>query len=298
MANITESMGRVGIWTLAFDTVPSSEMVEGARELEDMGFRAVWIGETLGRDPFVNAALMLSGTSELNLATGIANIWARDAMTMANLNRSLNELSGGRFLLGIGVSHHNLVEWVRKHDYSRPYSRMKEYLDLMDKARLIGVGPETEPSRVLAALGPKMLALAAERAAGAHPYLVPPEHTHLAREALGQAWLAPEQMVVFETDPPAAREIARANLDVYLQLPNYANNLVRLGYSAEAIAGADDSVVDALVAWGDEQAVADRVRAHLDAGADHVCVQVLTESGSGLPLEEWRRVAEAVSGLA
>ncbi len=291
----TEAMGRIGIWTGAFDGSPSSAMAQAAGELESLGFTGLWIPETVGRDPFVNAATILNATERLNVATGIANIWARDPMSSKSLNHSLNEASGGRFLLGLGVSHHTLVGWVRKHDYSKPYTRMKEYLEAYEASMFRAVGPAEEPQVVLAALGPKMLRLAAEQTAGAHPYFVPPEHTAIARETLGaDSWLAPEQMVVLETDPAAAREIARQHMQVYLDLPNYANNLVRLGYDAEEISGASDRVVDAVVAWGDEDAVKARVQAHLDAGADHVCVQVLEADARAIPMGGWRRVADAL----
>ncbi|MEM8902151.1 MAG: LLM class F420-dependent oxidoreductase [Actinomycetota bacterium] len=291
----TAAMGRIGIWTGVFDGSPSSAMAEAAQELESLGVRGLWIPETVGRVPFVNAATMLHATEHLNVATGIANIWARDPMSAKSLNHSLNELSGGRFLLGLGVSHHTLVGWVRKHDYSKPFTRMAEYLEAYDKSMFRAVGPDDEPQVVLAALGPKMLGLAAEQTAGAHPYFVPPEHTVIAREALGpDSWLAPEQMVVFETDPAVAREIARQHMQVYLDLPNYANNLVRLGYDADDISGASDAVVDAIVAWGDEDAIAARVNAHLDAGADHVCVQVLEADARAIPSAGWRRLADSL----
>ncbi|MEM9037319.1 MAG: LLM class F420-dependent oxidoreductase [Actinomycetota bacterium] len=291
----TEAMGRIGIWTGVFDGNPSSVMAEAAAELEQLGFRGLWIPETVGRDPFINAAVILQATEQLNVATGIASIWARDPMTSKALNQSLNEAYDGRFVLGLGVSHHTLVGFVRKHDYSKPYTKMKEYLEAYGARMFRAVGATDEPEVVIAALGPKMLQLAAEQTAGAHPYFVPPEHTVLAREAIGpDSWLAPEQMVVLETDPSTAREIARQHMKVYLDLPNYANNLVRLGYDAEEISGASDRVVDAIVAWGDEDAVKARVQAHLDAGADHVCVQVLEADGRAIPMEGWRRLADAL----
>ncbi len=292
----TEAMGRIGIWTGVFDAHPSAKMAEAAAELEEMGVTALWIPETVGRDPFVNASVILQGTQRLNVATGIANIWARDAMSAKSINHSLNEMSGGRFLLGLGVSHHTLVGFVRKHDYSKPFTQMKEYLEAYSQRMFRAVGAATEPQVVIAALGPKMLALAAEAADGAHPYFVPPEHTAQAREALGpDAWLAPEQMVLFETDPATAREIARAHVKVYLDLPNYQNNLVRLGYDRQAVSDGADEVVDAIVAWGDEDAIRTRTQAHLDAGADHVCVQVLQADPAAIPIEGWRRATEALA---
>src|SRR3954449_3098803 len=194
-------LGRVGIWTGVLDAVPSAEAQRIAGTLEELGFPTLWIPETLGRDPFVTATLLLSATSQLNIATGIANIYARDAVTMANTQRSLEEAFPGRFLLGLGVSHEHLVDRVRKHDYSRPYSKMVEYLEDMDGAIFRAVGPADRPATVIAALGPKMLKLAAEKADGAHPYFVPVEHTVEARAILGpDPILAVEQMVVLDTD--------------------------------------------------------------------------------------------------
>ncbi|MFT7647985.1 MAG: putative F420-dependent oxidoreductase [Candidatus Poriferisodalaceae bacterium] len=291
----TIDIGRVGLWTGALDQLPSSESVEWVAEAEALGYGAMWIPETVGRDPFITASILLGGTTNIAVATGIANIYARDPMTMANTQRSLEEAFPGRFLLGLGVSHHTLVEWVRKHDYSKPLSYMREYLAAMDKAMFKAHGPAIRPDTVLAALGPKMLELAAGSTAGAHPYFVPVEHTALARETMGpDARLYPEQMVVLETDPAKAREIARTHMAVYLGLPNYANNLIRLGFTAEELAdGGSDKVVDAIVAWGDEAAIAERIQAQFDAGADHVCVQTLTKSADDIR-PAWRALAPAL----
>src|SRR5437660_849458 len=194
-------LGRVGIWTGVLDSVPSAEAQRHAVQLEELGFPTLWIAEAVGRDPFVTATLLLSATSRLRVATGIANIYARDALTMANTQRSLEEAFPGRFLLGLGVSHQHLVDRVRHHDYSKPYSQMVQYLDEMDAAVFRAVGPTERPSTVLAALGPKMLRLSVDKADGAHPYFVPVEHVAQAREILGRGpLLAPEQMVVLETD--------------------------------------------------------------------------------------------------
>src|SRR3954467_1737753 len=218
--------GRVGIWTGVLDAVPSKEAQRIAGLIEELGFSMLWIPETVGRDPFITATLLLSATSTLQVATGIANIYARDPMTMANTQRSLEEAFPGRFLLGLGVSHHHLVDRVRHHDYSKPYSRMVSYLDEMDNSLFMAVGPSERPATVLAALGPKMLKLSAERADGAHPYFVPVEHTAQARDLLGPGpMLAPEQMVVLETDRSKALEIARQGMSIYLRAPNYVNNL-------------------------------------------------------------------------
>lgn len=288
-------IGPVGIWQGVLDRHPANMMREVVAELDESGWPTLWIPETIGRDPFVAAAVALEASSNLRVATGIASIWARDALTTANVNRTLNEAYDGRFLLGLGVSHHTLTEWVRKHDYSKPLTKMREYLERMDAAKFSGVAPAEPPNRVLAALGPKMLSLSAELADGAHPYFVPVEHTAIAREAIGpDKLLAVEQMIVLETDPIKAREIARKHMGIYLGLPNYANNLIRLGYDEGAVADAADDVVDAIVAWGTLDDAVARVRAHQDAGANHVCVQVLVEDPAEIPLDQWRLLGEAL----
>ncbi|MTA45809.1 MAG: TIGR03620 family F420-dependent LLM class oxidoreductase, partial [Actinobacteria bacterium] len=184
------------------------------------------------------------------------------------------------------------------HDYSKPYSAMKSYLDGMDNGLFTAAPPSAPPQKVLAALGPKMLELAAERTQGAHPYFIPVEHTAFAREVMGnRGWLCPEQAVVLETDPAKAREIARGHMSMYLTLPNYTNNLKRFGFTDADIAdGGSDRLVDAIVAWGDEGSISDRVKAHHDAGADHVCIQVLPSDGTSIPMETWQRLAPALLG--
>jgi probable F420-dependent oxidoreductase len=218
-------------------------------------------------------------------ATGIANIYARDPMTMNTLKQTVGELSGGRFVLGIGVSHAHLVTGIRGHEYGKPVSTMRSYLEAMAKGLYMAPKAAQEPAILLAALRPKMLALAAERAQGAHPYFVPPEHTARAREILGaKAWLAPEQMVLRERDPSKARAVARASMRIYTGLPNYQNNLRWLGYTdADFGGGGSDRLVDAIVAWGDDRAIEARVKAHLDAGANHVCIQPLRPDGKPGP---------------
>lgn len=292
MAFPAVDIGPVGIWTGALDAHPAPVAREAAQLVEQLGFGALWIPETLGRDPFVAAALLLGATERLPIATGIANIYARDPMTMANAQKTLAEAFPNRFLLGLGVSHGHLVAGIRKHDYSKPYSHMVEYLDRMDAARYMAVPPEKDPGRVLAALGPKMLELAATRSQGAHPYFTTPEHTALARAAMGaDALLAPEQMCVLSTDPVEARAIARGNMKIYMGLPNYWNNLVRLGFTeADREDGGSDRLVDAVVVWGTAQQVADRVAEHHVAGANHVCVQVL-RGDRQIPEREWRDLA-------
>jgi probable F420-dependent oxidoreductase len=292
MSKPSVDIGRVGIWYGGVDALPTPEAKRAAQVVEELGYGAMWIAEAVGRDPFVSAAVLLSATSTLPIATGIANIYARDPMTMAAGQKTLAEAYPGRFLLGMGVSHGHLVAGVRKHDYSKPYSYMIEYLDRMDKALFMARGPEDDGGRLLAALGPKMLELSANRANGSHPYFTTPEHTASAREVMGpDALLAPEQMVVLETDPAEARRIARAGMKIYLGLPNYFNNLMRLGFTEQDRAdGGSDRLVDAIVAWGTEEQIAERVAQHHAAGADHVCVQVL-QDGMAMPEQQWRRLA-------
>jgi probable F420-dependent oxidoreductase len=245
-----------------------------------------------------NAGLLLGATRRLIVATGIANIWVRDALAMVAGQYTLAEAYPERFLLGLGVSHAPLIEGMRGHQYQRPLAAMGHYLQAMDEVVTAyrAVPPATPPPRVLAALGPKMLALAAERAQGAHTYFVPPEHTAQARDQLGSdLWLIPEQAVILEHDPEQARELARRHTSRYLRLPNYTNNLRRLGFDDEDLGGSgSDRLVDAVVAWGSEETIVSRVRAHLDAGADHVCVQVLDPDRRGLPAPQWRRLAAAL----
>jgi probable F420-dependent oxidoreductase len=289
-------LGRVGIWTFTLDLLPSSQALEVAAELESLGYGALWIPEAVGREPFVSATLLLSGTASLKVATGIASIYGRDPMTAAAAWRTIEEAFPQRFLLGLGVSHQPMVEGVRGHTYERPLQAMERYLDAMDASMFVASAAATTPNRALAALGPRMLALSAAKATGAHPYFVPVEHTAIARGVLGDGpLLAPEQAVVLSTDPDVARAIARAHMSVYLTLPNYTNNLKRLGFTDADIAdGGSDTLVDAIVAWGSLDDIAARVRAHHDAGADHVCVQVLTPQQGALPIAEWRELAPAL----
>lgn len=288
-------LGRIGIWTTNLDYRPMVEAQRAAAQLEELGYGAIWIGEALRREVFASAALLLSGTTRIVIASGIANIYVRDPVAMAAGQKTLTEAFPNRFLLGIGVSHAGLVQ-NRGHEYGRPVATMRTYLDAMDAAPFQAAPPLEEPRRVLAALGPKMLELARERSWGAHPYFVPVEHSRQAREILGaDRLLAPEQAVVLETDPSRARRIARLHTSAYLKLPNYVNNLRRLGYSeADLAEGGSDRLVDAVVAWGDSDAIARRVDEQLAAGADHVCVQVLTEDRRALPMVEWRELARVL----
>jgi len=289
-------LGSIGIWTRQLEDQPAAKAQETAAELDQLGFGAIWFGEAAGREAFTNAGLLLAGTRRIVIATGIANIYARDPVTMVSAQKTLAEAYPGRFVLGLGVSHVPLVEQLRGHRYEKPVPTMRAYLDAMDKAPYRAVPPPSKPIRVLAALGPKMLQLAAERTDGAHPYNVNPEHTAQARAILGPGpHLCPEQAVVLETDAAKARQIGRAFLGFYLALPNYANNFLRLGFNeADFQNGGSDRLIDSIIAWGDLSAIRNRIQAHQSAGADHVCIQVLTEDPQALPLPEWRELASAL----
>ena len=292
------NLGRVGLWTADFDLVPMAAAQEGIARVEEMGFSTVWVPEAVLREPFASTALLLSATRTMTLATGIASLHARTAQTMQAGWKTVTEAFPGRFLLGIGVSHAPMVQGVHKGSYDKPYTTMVEYLDAMDSGVYFSPQPTTPPRRVLAALGPKMLKLAAERAEGAHPYFTPVEHTAFARETMGPgALLAPELSVVMNEDPDTAREIANKYMATYTRLPNYTNNLKRFGFTDEDITGHSDRLMDAIVPRGSVDTVVARIREHLDAGADHVCVQVLTGTPGRLPMRQWQELADAVRGL-
>jgi len=293
---LTSLLGTIGFWTFQLDSQPAARAQELISEVETLGFGAVWIPEGFGsKEAFAHSAILLAGTRKIVIATGIASLWARDPMAMSSGSRALAEAYPGRFLLGIGVSH-EVRATGRGHAYGRPYSKMREYLAAMDGSPAPDVAPPAP--RVLAALGPKMLALSAEQAMGAHPYFVPVEHTLRARGTLGSdKFLAPEQLVVLETDSSRARSIGRGFMSHYLGLPNYTNNLRRLGWGDDDMNEPySDRFVDALVAWGDVEAVSRRVREHRDAGADHVALQVLREDAGEFPMAELRELAPALVG--
>lgn len=285
-----QAFGRVGIWSSALhgsrtDDAGRKAIAEAAAELEELGYGTLWIGGSPSPD---DAAAVVAATRTVTVATGILNIWSHTAEEVAARIAAVDEAARGRFVLGLGVSHGPLVP-----QYAKPYSAMAGYLDALDAA-----APPVEPGeRVLAALGPKMLKLAADRALGAHPYLVTTEHTAEARETLGpDALLAPELTVVLDTDRDRARTTARNMLAMYLQLPNYTANLLRLGFAeSDFDDGGSVRLLDALFALGDAGHVKSRTREYLEAGADHVALQVLTadEGGSGLPRAQWRELAEA-----
>ncbi|MEN3950168.1 TIGR03620 family F420-dependent LLM class oxidoreductase [Iodidimonas sp. SYSU 1G8] len=265
------------------DGMNAAEAAGFVQRVEGLGYGALWIPDALGREPLSHASWLLANTTKLVIATGIVNIYGRDARAARAAQMSLNEQSGGRFLLGLGVSHKPFVEGFRGHVYGPPLEAMRRYLDAMKEVQYMAPQPPETPRTVIAALGPKMLELARTHADGAHPYLVTPEHTAEARRILGEGkLLCVEQKVLLERDAATARAIGRKALAIYLPMPNYRNNLLRLGFSAEDIdvGGGSDRLVDGLIAWGDEAALERRVQAHLDAGADQVCIHALSTTGT------------------
>jgi probable F420-dependent oxidoreductase len=294
-AVIELAAGRVGIWTRSLDRLPVSAAQEAAAELESLGYGALWVPEVIGREPLVHAALLLAGSERIVVGAGIANIHARSPMAMQSAWKTLTEGFPERFVLGLGVSQAGIVEGLHGRAYPPPYQAMVDYLDAMDAGTFVGVKPKTPLRRILAALRPRLMQLAAERTMGAITYLMTPEHTSWARGVLGDApSLIVEQAAVLDPDPEVAREVARAYLATYLALPVYADRVRDLGWSDDDLAGPSDALVDAIVAWGTPESVADRLRAHVDAGADHVAVQVLTADPRAVPLPEWRILAQAV----
>jgi probable F420-dependent oxidoreductase len=288
------------VWTGQLDFSPADTVRDAAREVETLGYRALWTGEAVGREVFSAAQLLLAATDSLVVATGIANIWARDALATAAGQLALGEAYPDRFILGIGASHKRLLD-VRGGEYQKPLAHMRSYLDGMDDGYDVyrAVQPATRPPRLLAALGPKMLELSRDRADGAHTYFVPPEHTARAREILGgDKLLVPEQVCVLSDDIATARDIARRHTTSYLRLPNYTGNLERFGFeTADFADGGNDRLVDTICVCGDAETIAGRVQAHLDAGADHVAVQVLVDDRRGLPRREWAELAPALLAL-
>jgi probable F420-dependent oxidoreductase len=295
---MVEFPSRVGVWWTT-DSRPISEVREVVAELEELGYGSHWYGEAYGKEAYTQACALLGATSRLVVGTGIANIHARDALAAESGGRTLTALHPGRFVLGLGVSHAPLVARRAGH-YEKPLTTMREYLE-----RMAEVPEQVEPGagrpvRLLAALGPKMLELSRDSADGAFPYLGTPEHTALARQTIGpDRLLVVEQGAVLSADPDVWRRRAHDHLNVYTGLPNYRNNWLRLGFTTDDMPrGGSDALKEALVAHGDEAAVAARVQEHLDAGADHVCVQVLTDEGpSGDPRADLRTLAPVLTTL-
>lgn len=276
---MTTDPGKLGVWAF-IDNMSASDCVKFARQLEQWGYGALWIPEAVGRDPFSIISYLAAHTETLVFASGIANIYARDPMAMNAIHKTVSELAPGRFILGLGVSHAPLVADLRGHQYRKPVSTMRDYLSAMGKALYLGSPPAAEAPVLLGALRENMLKLSATAASGAHPYFVPTAHTAWARGILGpDALLCPEQMLLLETDAERARTIARKHMDTYVGLENYRNNLKQFDFDdTDFEQGGSDRLVDAIVAWGDEQALRNRIQAHWDAGADHVCIQAISDA--------------------
>jgi len=289
--------GEVGLWSSNLNSVPTPQAREVVAEIEELGYAALWFGEALGREAFTNASMFLSATSHLVAATGIANIFVRDAWATNAAAKTLAGAFPDRFVLGLGVSHRPLVE-MRGHDYRSPLSTMRAYLKDMHEARFDAAQPEHDPPWLLAALGPKMLELSRDLADGAHPYLVTPQHTAQAREILGDGpLLAVEQAVAPTTDRKEALRLARSHLSRYLQLPNYRNSWLRQGFQEQDLSGdGSERLAEGLVAWGSESDIRERVGEHLSAGADQVCVQVVTDGPVDDLRERWSSLAPALLG--
>jgi probable F420-dependent oxidoreductase len=287
-------IGKLGVFFFC-DAMTAAQSADFARRVESLGYGTLWFPEAVGREAMASASWLLASTKTLNVATGIANVYARDAMTMASAANTLAEQSGGRFVLGIGVSHKPMVEDLRGHAYDKPLSYMRGYLERMEASLYTAVMPATKAPVVIGALHPRMLELAAAKTRGAHPYLMSPGHTAFARKQIGKdAWLCPEQKVMLESDGDKARGAARRALGMYFALPNYQRALKRFdGFTdADFENGGSDRLVDACVVWGDEQTIRARIEAHRDAGADHVCIQPVHPDG--LPEPDWR-VLEALA---
>lgn len=287
-------LGSVGVWSGAFRRNEWAEVADCVRELEELGYGTIWFpaGDHAGLAERVDA--LLGATRTIKVATGIVNIWTHPASAIAAEHDTLRRKYPGRFLLGLGISHPHVVQGAGIR-YERPLQKMRSYLDELDAAPT----PVPIEERILASLGPVSLKLARQRSLGTHPYFVPVEHTRIAREAVGaDKVVAPEQMVVVEADAERARAIARPSMERYLNAPNYTNNLLRLGFSEQDFDdGGSDRMVDAIVAWGDPVRVMQRVRQQHAAGADHVCIQVLTQPAQDFhqAMDGWRKLAPYIS---
>jgi probable F420-dependent oxidoreductase len=289
---MTPRVTGTGIWSSQLRYGDAAEAKAHAAELEGLGYSTLWIPD-VGGDLFTPLGGLLAATTSTTIATGILNIWMHTAEETAAEHARLTAEHGPRLLFGVGISHQPLIDHVKESGtYQRPLATMAAYLDGLDAAN----PPLAAEDRVIAALGPKMLELARTRTAGTHPYLVTPELTQAARNGIGPDGLvAVEQGVVLDTDPETARRVARLHLERYLGLPNYSNNWKRQGFTGDDIAdGGSDRLVDALVVWGDDTAIAKRVQEHRDAGADHVCIQVLTADPAAFPIAQWRELAPAL----
>jgi probable F420-dependent oxidoreductase len=293
---LKKRLGRVGAWLVSPAVAPAEHGRRAAAAIEELGYGTLWISEiNSGKEALTHAALLLSATRRLMVATGVASIYGRDATAAATGASTLAGAWDGRFVLGLGVSHPGMVSG-RGHQYGKPLSAMRDYLDVMDTTPCHVPVPAPVP-RVLAALRPKMLELAATRAQGAHPYFVTPEHTRRARQILGpDPLLAPEQAVVVDTNPARAKAIARRYAMLNLSVPAYRNNLRELGFSdSDFMGGGSDALIDAIVPWGEPESVAERIGEHYRAGADHVAVHPLSPT-LDQELEDLRRLAPLLVG--
>lgn len=279
-------IGQLGAFCF-LDAMPADESAAFCRRVERLGYKVLWSPEAWGRDPFAHGGYLLAKTDRLIYATGIANIWVRDPMTMAMAAKTLSEIAEDRFILGIGVSHRSLVEDLRGHKYAKPYSYMSEYLSRFKLAQYRAIAPKTEPPLVIAALHPRMLALAAREARGTHTYLCLPEHTKRAREVMGpDAWVCPSVIVILERDATKARARARQHLSFYAYQENYQRILLAQGFTpADFENGCSDRLIDTMVAWGSEEHIRERINAHMAAGASHVCLMPLRCDVLNLPDE-------------
>jgi probable F420-dependent oxidoreductase len=279
-------IGKLGAFCF-LDAMIAEESAAFCRRVERMGYKVLWTPEAWGRDPFAHGGYLLAKTDRLIYATGIANIWARDPLAMAAAAKTLAEIAEDRFILGVGVSHRSLVEDLRGHKYTKPYSYMKEYMPKIKSALYRAVAPEIEPPLVIAALHPKMLALAAREARGTHTYLCLPEHTKRAREVMGaNAWVCPSVVIILERDASKARARAREHLSFYANQQNYQRILLAQGFTrADFENGCSDRLIDTMIAWGSEKQIRERIDAHLAAGANHVCLMPLRCDEPNLPDE-------------
>jgi probable F420-dependent oxidoreductase len=288
--------GTVGVWTSTHESLPPSRSGELASEIEALGYGAMWVPESWGREAFTSATLLLSGTTRMVIATGIANIWGRDAVAAVNATKTLNATFDDRFVLGLGVSHQPLVERLRGHEYVKPLEAMREYLTAMNGAPMLAFEGEQRYARVIAALGPKMLELGGELCDGVHPYLVTPEVTALARAAVKDKFVGVEQAVVLGGDREEFLRRAHTHLEFYTGLENYRNSWRRQGFGDEDfVRGGSERLCDAMIVHGDEDKIMARIDEHRAAGADHVCLQVLGLDAASPPLGDWRQLARVVN---
>jgi len=288
-------IGKIGAFCF-MDGMPAPESASFCRRVERMGYKVIWSPEAWGREPFAHGGYLLANTDRLIYATGIANVWVRDPMTMAVAAKTLAELAPGRFILGIGVSHRSLVEDLRGHQYVKPFSYLSEYIPRMKSALYRAVPPAIEPPLVIAALHPKSLALAAREAQGTHTYLCLPEHTRRARAIMGpDKWVCASVIALLESDPKKARARAREHLSFYATQDNYRRILMAQGFSAADLEnGCSDKLVDAVVAWGGEDKIRERIDAQLAAGANHVCLMPIRADNA--PLSDERTLEALAPG--